>query len=547
MRWMPQFTDQSMEMEGFFWRDGFNDLLLATDARAVCIGSGRFLRAVLVPVLQRLNCEVVLLQPRGTDFAETCRKDCFNSYDIETIHPNGRIQAEFVQLKAVGSLARQNDRQAFLRLPSRLHDLRFIGLGVTEAGLQPGSAVVAHLAEFLVECWRTIPGNRLSVLNTDNVPSNGDLTKTLVLQAAAQLLPNEMGSFTDYLETSVRFHNTMVDRLTSHAPESIFTPRGEPWPSKTMVIEDCDGFLEDEDFSVFESHVHIRKQRLEFLRDHQLKLRLANATSSALASVMALSRFKTNNEARNVPVVLAFRDKLVELDILPALVSDGVPQADVEGTYAEWSDRSSHPCFGLDNLWVTQDALLRFKARLFSTIRSHVSRDAHHRPSIFMAFVLASICRFLVPRAPVDASTDPPTSVLMGAMDHNSDKTKENEDHGEWEYGGGLRANLPEGTYEFKDGADGRVARALHEAYDRISPDSAPPQLTPSATTIQAVETALQAIEGDVDRLRQQWLSLDAFVADVALLFERLVVAHKRRVPMAALSVLTDLVEPPRG
>ncbi|KAJ0412626.1 hypothetical protein ATCC90586_006993 [Pythium insidiosum] len=519
-------------MDGVCRRDC---LLSVTDARAVCIGSGRFLRAVLVPVLQRLDCHVVLLQPRGTAFADACREDS-NIYSIETIQPDGQIVPETIELRAVGSLARDDDKRAFLRLPGRLQGLRFVGFGVTDAGLQRGSAAISHLTAFLVECWHAIPDNRLSVLNTDNVPSNGDLIRSLVLQAAEQLLRGESnGLFADYLDRNVRFHNTMVDRLTSHAPGNLLTPRGEPWPSKTIVIEDCDGFLDDVDIASVASHVHVRKQRTEFERDHQLKLRLSNATSSALAYVMALARVKTNNEARNLPMVLTFRDRLVRMDLLPALVGDGVPEADVERTYAEWASRSSHPCFGLDNLW---DALLRFKARLFSTIASSVSRDAHHRPSIFMAFVLASICRFLTPFTPTECAS---AGTLVGEMDHVKDAASY---QGEWEYGGGLRADLCRGTYEFKDGADTRVARALGDAYAAVSADS--PQDVPLRRVVAAVETALDAI-GSVAAVRERWLAADAFVADVALLFQRLVAAHKRRVPMATLSVLADLVETPSG
>ncbi|KAJ0389285.1 hypothetical protein ATCC90586_010695 [Pythium insidiosum] len=58
--------------------------------------------------------------------------------------------------------------------------------------------------------------------------------------------------------------------------------------------------------------------------------------------------------------------------------------------------------------------------------------------------------------------------------------------------------------------------------------------------------TPLDAI-GSFAAVRERWLAADAFVADVALLFQRLVAAHKRQAPMATLSVLADLVETPSG
>ena len=51
----------------------FSPLGLEVDistVEAVCIGTGRFLRAVLVPALADIGCEVVLAQTRGSSFVE---------------------------------------------------------------------------------------------------------------------------------------------------------------------------------------------------------------------------------------------------------------------------------------------------------------------------------------------------------------------------------------------------------------------------------------------------------------------------------------------
>lgn len=41
---------------------------------AVCIGTGRFLRAVLVPALHELGCDVILAQTRGQSFGQYMQK-----------------------------------------------------------------------------------------------------------------------------------------------------------------------------------------------------------------------------------------------------------------------------------------------------------------------------------------------------------------------------------------------------------------------------------------------------------------------------------------
>lgn len=79
--------------------------------------------------------------------------------------------------------------------------LKYIGVGVTEAGLVHGAQVMADLADFLHAAFLAIPGilraaqlerpvqqsglmahtllvdNDLSIINTDNCLSNGDLIK----------------------------------------------------------------------------------------------------------------------------------------------------------------------------------------------------------------------------------------------------------------------------------------------------------------------------------------------------------------------------------
>ncbi|GLD95889.1 hypothetical protein PINS_up004567 [Pythium insidiosum] len=103
---------------------------------------------------------------------------------------------------AVGSLGDASDRTAFLELPTKLSQLKYIGLGVTESGLCPNSPVIKDLAAFLWHAAQALPSefvvdgisnprvclmddrhsfitvdNKLSVINTDNVPNNGALIK----------------------------------------------------------------------------------------------------------------------------------------------------------------------------------------------------------------------------------------------------------------------------------------------------------------------------------------------------------------------------------
>jgi len=144
---------------------------------AVCLGTGRFLRAVLVPALQELGCEIVLAQARGNAFGEyvaaRLAKGAGATYEVDTVLPDDSVRTTTHPVAACGSLGKEAGRAAFLRLPPRLPRLRYLGVGVTEAGIAHNSPAMQTLAEFLHACYQA-GGGPISVLNTDNVPFNGD-------------------------------------------------------------------------------------------------------------------------------------------------------------------------------------------------------------------------------------------------------------------------------------------------------------------------------------------------------------------------------------
>jgi hypothetical protein len=49
-------------------------------------------------------------------------------------------------------------RAAFLDLPSKLPQLRYIGVGVTESGIVKNGPSIVVLAELLLKCFQTLPG-----------------------------------------------------------------------------------------------------------------------------------------------------------------------------------------------------------------------------------------------------------------------------------------------------------------------------------------------------------------------------------------------------
>lgn len=70
---------------------------------ALCLGTGRFLRSVLVPVLVEAGntdttTHVALIQPRGTSFGDFMKGQKEAAYPVETVEEDGSISTQSIPL-----------------------------------------------------------------------------------------------------------------------------------------------------------------------------------------------------------------------------------------------------------------------------------------------------------------------------------------------------------------------------------------------------------------------------------------------------------------
>jgi len=79
--------------------------------------------------------------------------------------------------------------------------------------------------------------SRISIINTDNVFLNGSKLNELVMSVISESSENT-DEFVKWMKEYVTFHNTMVDRITSHREGDPNVPMAEPLPSKALVIQD---------------------------------------------------------------------------------------------------------------------------------------------------------------------------------------------------------------------------------------------------------------------------------------------------------------------
>ncbi|TYZ62193.1 hypothetical protein PybrP1_004945 [[Pythium] brassicae (nom. inval.)] len=474
---------------------------------AVCIGSGRFVRAMLVPVLRAVGADVVVAQTRGRDFADACAR-ASGAYEMDVFRADGSTETEVVEVEAVGSLGDVEGRAAFMELPAQLPGLKYIGFAVTDSGIVKDGQAVVDLAEFVLEAtWAGKPA--------DSAP------------------------FERYLEAKVHFHNTMVDRLTNHRPGNPLVPSTEPRPRKALVIEDLHAVLDAAAFAA-QPGVHIRSRRAELAEDRLLKLCVANAVSSAMVQLMALARVNTTVHCYRDPVVRAYMDLLFETDIVPAVAVRGVSRAAAQQTYDEWMARFHHGHAGLDTFWVAQNTMFKYDVRLFCSIAASASSDPAYRPSALMVFAAAVILRYLTPVEPRPRRVLAPRGepVFVGAMDpvaaysYNTAKVS-------WVYGDSMTADLSSGEYEFTDDAGGYIARHLGAASNAWLGAAAGSDAQRSAGLRVGV-----AVTAALSTLRDFDLSKDVFVAfaaDVADVYVKLLDV-RTSASGSSLDVLKDVM-----
>ena len=314
-----------------------------------------------------------------------------------------------------------------MNLPGRLSTCKIIGLGVTEAGLVPQNPIMNHLAEFLFKFYSLNHDAQMSIINTDNMPSNGNVVQEC-LEKCDFVNTLENPQFNSWLASNVTCHNTMVDRITAARSSSEYlVPRAEPLPTKALVIEDLKKVLPPSLAS--SPGVILRQKSGEIDIDHLLKLRIANATHSAMVYAMALAGLKNTTDASDK--IFTYLDNLYKHDILPGLLSLGVSRTDANGVYDDWISRLRHRYFGMSTFFVCQNASVKCSVRLLSNVVASLEGDSSsYIPSVYMAYAVAAILRYLTP------------------FSHKCEET----DRGVVFQGGGLALKLQEKPFEYTTG-----------------------------------------------------------------------------------------------
>jgi mannitol 2-dehydrogenase len=283
-------------------------------------------------------------------------------------------------------------------------DLAILSLTITEGGYslaQPNPTLEAIASG--LDARRAAGGTPLTILSCDNLPGNGTVARASITQVCEARGPELLR----FVESACTFPNSMVDRITPQTTDDdrawlrdeIGIEDGWPVvaePFRQWVIEDdfAAGRPSFEDVgALFTDHVH----------DWELyKLRMLNATHSAMAYLMAIEGVVYVDEAVAIPAVRQYLERFLATEAIPTLTEiPGHPAAEYGRTVLKRyentgvRDQIARLCI---------DGTAKFPSFLIPTIERQLELGG---PVDCAALALAGWARYLATTPAADRAHDP--------------------------------------------------------------------------------------------------------------------------------------------
>jgi tagaturonate reductase len=384
-----------------------DDALLDLPERAVQFGTGGFLRGFVDDFLHRANVQglfggrVVAIGSTGSTRDRALREqDGLYTLAVEGIEAGQPVQECRIVAsvsRAVSATEEWTEVLALARAPL----LQYVFSNTTEVGialdpsdameLVPPKSFPAKLTHFLHERAREFeydPSAGVVVVPCELIEGNGDKLRELVLTLARRW---ELGtSFVGWLERSVLFCNTLVDRIVPG------TPRGQEARRLAGMLGYEDALLTTcEPYRLFaiEGDETLRARLRWTAADpaiivaadiapyRQRKVRLLNGAHSTLVSAALLLGCETVRDAVTHPALGRFIRQAMFDEIVPMLDADGAAE------FAEAVlDRFQNPFIRHALVDITLQATMKMRVRVVPSIVEYAARTGRSPSSLALGF-----------------------------------------------------------------------------------------------------------------------------------------------------------------
>jgi tagaturonate reductase len=298
-------------------------------------GTGMLLRALCAASVDAanragaFNGRIVVVQstPQGNARAINAQDGLFTL--VERGLQNG---APVERTRLIGAISRalvaETEWDAVRAVAAR-PELQVIVSNVTEAGfrLEPGGGFPARLTDVLRARFERLPdGPPLFVIPTELVPDNGPQLAAMVDEVAQE--GGSSNDFRAWLSARVRFCSSLVDRITTGAPPADQRAALEGrlgYADALLTVTEPYAFwaIEGDPRALQTAFpIDVSPESVVFAPDigfyEERKLRLLNATHTAMAPLAQLAGVRTVREAVEHPRLGAFLRRVLFDEIIPA-------------------------------------------------------------------------------------------------------------------------------------------------------------------------------------------------------------------------------------
>lgn len=333
-------------------------------------------------VSQRSTAVLEQLQPQ----------DC-----LYTVLQKGR---DATTARVVGQLSEVLFAAEWPRLVRRFADpaIRILTLTVTEKGYRRASSggldltdplirddlagtaktVVGQLVRGLQQRMLT-GGAPISVLCCDNLIGNGRVVRRLVAEFTAALPAAEGDRLTAWIDDSVAFPNSMVDRIVPATTDGDRAEAQQLLGVRDQAMVVAEPFLQwviEDRFAA--DRPAWERAGADLVDDvgpfETVKLRMLNGTHTMLAYLGALRGYDTIAQALDDDELATAAGRLISQDVTPTLLPP--PGLDVDAYGRQVLQRFANPALRHRTLQVAMDGSQKIPQRLLGTIRDRLAIGA---------------------------------------------------------------------------------------------------------------------------------------------------------------------------
>ncbi len=381
-------------------------------------GSGRFLRTFVGDFIDSanrreiFNGRIVVVQSTSHDTVRLLRRqDGLYTIWLEGLEQGRSVEKHRIISSLSRALAADQDWASILAV-ARSEDLELILSNTTEVGIafddddqpdaEPPQSFPGKLAAFLYERYRHFSGSPdkgLTIIPCELITDNGIRLREIVLRLARCW---KLGSgFSEWIEQSNRFSNSLVDRIVTGRPgsgriEDYWKRLG--YRDELLSVGEPYALWAIQGDRLLRKFLAFPKSRPEVIVEPDIKpyrerkIRILNGAHTTSAALAFLSGFDTILEMMENSLFSAFVEALLRHEIAPSLALD---TAGTENFVDQVLDRFRNPFLNHRLLDITFQSTSKMRLRVLPSVLRYYETTEQIPPRLSLGF--ASYLRFMRP------------------------------------------------------------------------------------------------------------------------------------------------------